>query len=302
MHPTIERSSHRWPRTGSPSSSWCGTTAAVDWSSFDLVVVRSTWDYPARRAEFLQWAATVPRLANPLDVLTWSSDKHYLHELAAAGVAVVDSTFIEPDDDPTVIAAVLGSASLKEGGFVVKPAVGAGSIDAGRYDADTPGVGLRPRRAARAGGAGGRRPALPRGRRRSRRDGGRVHRGRVQPRPAQGGTAQGPAREVDALYIDETVHAVQPTVAQIDLARRRCGSRRAAIVSSTPGWISWMVPVEALSSSSANWSSRRCFCPRSRGRRRRSPPPSLTVLLRSAPPSIEGYGETCHGGRPADHP
>ena len=29
---------------------------AVDWSAFDLAVVRSTWDYPKRRAEFTAWA------------------------------------------------------------------------------------------------------------------------------------------------------------------------------------------------------------------------------------------------------
>ena len=37
----------------------------VDWARFDLVVVRSCWDYARRRREFLEWAARVPRLANP---------------------------------------------------------------------------------------------------------------------------------------------------------------------------------------------------------------------------------------------
>jgi hypothetical protein len=30
---------------------------AVDWTSFDAVLVRSTWDYPLRRREFLAWAS-----------------------------------------------------------------------------------------------------------------------------------------------------------------------------------------------------------------------------------------------------
>ena len=29
---------------------------AVDWAAFDLVVVRSTWDYFSRRGEFFGWA------------------------------------------------------------------------------------------------------------------------------------------------------------------------------------------------------------------------------------------------------
>src|SRR3712207_5468062 len=42
--------------------------AGVDWSAYDLVVVRSTWDYTRRRDEFLRWAdgvAALTRLANP---------------------------------------------------------------------------------------------------------------------------------------------------------------------------------------------------------------------------------------------
>jgi hypothetical protein len=37
----------------------------VDWKYFDLVVVRSCWDYVCRRHEFLEWVARVPYLANP---------------------------------------------------------------------------------------------------------------------------------------------------------------------------------------------------------------------------------------------
>jgi hypothetical protein len=47
----------------------------VDWARFDLVVVRSCWDYAERRREFLEWAAGVPRLANPAPVLAWNTDK-----------------------------------------------------------------------------------------------------------------------------------------------------------------------------------------------------------------------------------
>src|SRR3954471_12096104 len=39
--------------------------ATADWASFDLAVIRNTWDYTARRAEFLEWTWRVPRLANP---------------------------------------------------------------------------------------------------------------------------------------------------------------------------------------------------------------------------------------------
>jgi hypothetical protein len=58
---------------------------AVDWSAFDLAVLRSTWDYPADRHRFVAWAESVPRLANAVDVVAWNSDKRYLHDVAPDG-------------------------------------------------------------------------------------------------------------------------------------------------------------------------------------------------------------------------
>jgi hypothetical protein len=101
----------------------------TDWSSFDLVVLRSTWDYARRRDEFVAWASAVPGLANPADVAIWNTDKRYLGELAAAGVPVVPTSWVEPGEDWKLPA---------EGEWVIKPAVSAGSKDTGRYDAADP--------------------------------------------------------------------------------------------------------------------------------------------------------------------
>ncbi|MDQ7904235.1 hypothetical protein RB614_06825 [Phytohabitans sp. ZYX-F-186] len=102
---------------------------AVDWASFALAVIRSPWDYVSRREQFVAWAGTVPRLANPADVVAWNTDKRYLRDLAAADVPVVPTTWVEPSDawEPP-----------PGGEVVVKPAVGAGSLDSGRYDLDRP--------------------------------------------------------------------------------------------------------------------------------------------------------------------
>lgn len=97
----------------------------VDWSSYDLVVVRSTWDYIERREEFLAWAVTVPRLANPAGVLAWNTDKRYLADLADAGVPVVPTVFVSPGE-PFVPPAYE---------HVVKPSVSAGSMDTVRFAA-----------------------------------------------------------------------------------------------------------------------------------------------------------------------
>ena len=109
--------------------------AAVDWAGYDLAVLRSTWDYVDRIDEFLAWAdrcAELTRLVNSPAVVRWNTDKHYLLDLARAGVPVVPSRFVGPGD-------AAGSALdhfLDETGapeFVVKPAIGAGSRDAARY-------------------------------------------------------------------------------------------------------------------------------------------------------------------------
>jgi glutathione synthase/RimK-type ligase-like ATP-grasp enzyme len=97
--------------------------ADVDWTSYDLVAVRSTWDYVGRRGEFLAWADSVPRLANPAGVLRWNTDKRYLAELAAAGLPVVPTTYVGAGDVFTP----------PEGDYVVKPTVSAAAMDTARY-------------------------------------------------------------------------------------------------------------------------------------------------------------------------
>ena len=97
----------------------------VDWERFDVTVLRSTWDYTDRRDDFVRWAQSVPRLLNPAHVVTWNTDKLYLEELAKAGVRTLPTAWITYGDEIT----------LPNGGeYVVKPSVGAGSIDADRYD------------------------------------------------------------------------------------------------------------------------------------------------------------------------
>jgi glutathione synthase/RimK-type ligase-like ATP-grasp enzyme len=100
----------------------------VDWASYDLVVIRSTWDYWERRDEFLAWARSVPRLANPADVVEWNTDKAYLGRLADAGVPVVPTTYL----------ASLDGWQPPPYRFVVKPSVSAGARDTAAYDGGDP--------------------------------------------------------------------------------------------------------------------------------------------------------------------
>lgn len=134
--PPLEQAMRALPGVRTSIVNW--DDADVDWRQFDLAVLRSTWDYSQRLDEFLSWAeraASLTRLVNPLPVVRWNTDKHYLRDLAAAGIATVPSVFIEPGEDASAcIDAFLRDHAGAE--FVVKPAIGAGSRDAQRYGRD----------------------------------------------------------------------------------------------------------------------------------------------------------------------
>jgi glutathione synthase/RimK-type ligase-like ATP-grasp enzyme len=97
----------------------------VDWGAFELVVLRSTWDYAERRDEFLDWIESLPRVLNPPDVVRWNTDKRYLDELAGLRLPVVTTLFLEPG-------AQLEPPAER---FVVKPTISAGGRQAASYEA-----------------------------------------------------------------------------------------------------------------------------------------------------------------------
>jgi O-ureido-D-serine cyclo-ligase len=108
-------------RAGLTAAVWCWDDAAVDWSACRLALLRSPWDYTERYPEFLAWLAHVANrsvLLNPPELVRWNTDKRYLAELAAAGVAIVPTLFLAPGEP-------LPEELPNE--FVLKPAVGAGS-------------------------------------------------------------------------------------------------------------------------------------------------------------------------------
>jgi glutathione synthase/RimK-type ligase-like ATP-grasp enzyme len=99
---------------------------ATDWGAFEAVVVRSTWDYHRKPERFRDWielvSASGTRLLNHPGYLRWNKNKRYLGSLAAAGIPVPETRFVEPGDD-RILAEVLAEARWAEA--VVKPTVGA---------------------------------------------------------------------------------------------------------------------------------------------------------------------------------
>lgn len=101
--------------------------ADADWSKFEAVLIRSTWDYYKHLESFLTALEHIDaetRLLNPLEVVRWNSRKTYLADLEERGVEIV----------PTVFAAHLepkGLATLfdrfQSDRIIIKPVVSAGA-------------------------------------------------------------------------------------------------------------------------------------------------------------------------------
>lgn len=96
---------------------------ACDPAAFDLVFIRTTWDYtdfPDEFLAFLDRAETMTKVANAPELIRWNLSKRYLSGMDAQGLPVIPSYFT---DLPVPLARafeVLGADEL-----VLKPVVGA---------------------------------------------------------------------------------------------------------------------------------------------------------------------------------
>jgi hypothetical protein len=71
---------------------------SVDWTLFDGIILRSTWNYPQHYSAFLSWLTHVESIQanifNHPSVLRWNSHKSYLLELAAKGIPIIPTRII----------------------------------------------------------------------------------------------------------------------------------------------------------------------------------------------------------------
>jgi glutathione synthase/RimK-type ligase-like ATP-grasp enzyme len=108
---------------------------AVSWNDYDLIVIRSTWDYVERLEEFREWLRRLDSLGtlrNPAPVVEWNLDKSYLLELHAEGLPIVPTRIVSKVTEiPAALMAITGDV-------IVKPTISAGSRNTGRFSNDDP--------------------------------------------------------------------------------------------------------------------------------------------------------------------
>lgn len=106
------------------------TDPTVDWASYDVVVIRTIWDYFERYTEFRAWLEKLKsagaRVLNPVATIEMNCDKLYLRALEERGVATVPTCWIAPGTAPAEVARQLEALDWHE--IVIKPSVSGGAF------------------------------------------------------------------------------------------------------------------------------------------------------------------------------
>jgi len=114
--------------------------AAFDWASCAAVLLRCTWDYHTRCDEFVAWCERTARLTHLFHgphIVRWNVDKRYLAQLAARGVPIAPTVWLDPES--VDLDAIRAAARGWRRGFL-KPVVGANASDTLRFSCDEAGL------------------------------------------------------------------------------------------------------------------------------------------------------------------
>jgi len=102
----------------------------ADWTQYDAIVIRSTWDYYRKIDAFDAWLSKLEALGckvfNPVPVMQWNKHKQYLRRFEERGIIVPEYAYCH-QHDAINLAAMLKDRSWNK--TVVKPAVSAGAFN-----------------------------------------------------------------------------------------------------------------------------------------------------------------------------
>ncbi len=108
----------------------------VDWRRYELVVIRSTWDYQHHADQFLRVLEQIEhsgvRLENGSEIARWNMQKTYLRDLALRGIDIVP-TFWRDRLAPGELVPLFEELRSEEA--VIKPVLSATAQGAWRLDA-----------------------------------------------------------------------------------------------------------------------------------------------------------------------
>lgn len=100
---------------------------SIDWTTFDYLLFRNTWDYYQKEAAFNDWLQKIESLGiktlNPIATIQKNKHKFYLKELENEGVLILPTIFLEKNSNKN-LDTFLPKNWQK---IVIKPAFSAGS-------------------------------------------------------------------------------------------------------------------------------------------------------------------------------
>lgn len=108
----------------------------TDWTDFDYLVFRNTWDYFEKETQFNTWIDHIEKLGiktlNSIAVIKQNKHKFYLREMERNGVTILPTVFI--DKTNTLDIRKIMPSHWKKA--VIKPAFSAGSYQTEVFDTD----------------------------------------------------------------------------------------------------------------------------------------------------------------------
>lgn len=98
----------------------------IDWRQFDVLILRSCWNYHLKIDKFLRWLDNVSQLGiklwNPYQIVRWNIDKKYLFELEKKGIAIIPTKLIKKNSHEP-LENFFRDLTCQE--LVIKPVIGA---------------------------------------------------------------------------------------------------------------------------------------------------------------------------------
>ena len=109
----------------------------TDWSRFDVVIVRSPWDYQQDPIDFKECLTQIEHssaiLENPYRLMLWNLEKTYLRDLANQGVPIVP-TIWRSKYEADILSDAADTFDCDE--LIIKPVVSANADDTFRIPRD----------------------------------------------------------------------------------------------------------------------------------------------------------------------
>jgi glutathione synthase/RimK-type ligase-like ATP-grasp enzyme len=101
----------------------------IDWSNYNLIILKSPWDYHDVIDQFYKWLDLIDalgiRMLNPIEIIKWNSNKRYLRSISATGLSVIPTLYLDQGEVLPSDKSLFEKFSTDK--LVVKPCISAGA-------------------------------------------------------------------------------------------------------------------------------------------------------------------------------